>query len=475
MSGDSRPRRALVRNAFTPLLALALTALLALALAPIASGGVHDVNVAGQDFFPSGGEIELELQLPGQKPLVERIELTSQGLPDAVINRGALTDSHIDTEIVQLDLAGQSSLGQVFVRAGSGYGLPASTGRIDNVKLDRSGGFESGDSFFDVFVEIQVIPRVPAPGQGPGDIVGPPIAGPIIAQNATPLRLQTTISKLPPNYPEKEPKAARAINHFKCYVVVSKRFSITATLSDQFESRRDKILRPVRLCNPVSKNGEGFQDTSRHLVCYAIDKKKQGFEKTAIGIHNQFGDETVDATARETLCVPSTKKHLQGPRRRVPRGKNRPLGHYKCYTITSRNPLESRTVRLEDQFESHTTKTQPPDTVCNPVRKVVKRKIRNRRVTVIGPIRNQAAHLVTYRIPRAKNFKRRVVEVTNQFGKQRLVVRNREKLMVPTHKTPCSEYAEETKAALMAQGQQVGTIHMAIHVPFEGRDDAGCP
>ena len=431
--------------------------------------------------------------LPGQPPVTETVELSSEGLPPALVNRGALTSSFIDTEIigrglrgqfmngviqtelVSLHLRGQSSLGEVNVKAGAQFNLNPSLGQINKIVTDANGNLTSAQSFFDVFAQVEVFMRSALPPiMGPGDTGAPPQIA-VIAQNEVLLHLETTIYKLPPNYPDGEPKKARAIDHFKCYDVKRKKFSISATLSDQFETHKAKVMRPVSLCNPVSKNNEGFRNTKRHLVCYAISPTKRGFKPTAIGIHNQFGDETVDVLARETLCVPSTKSVRKGPSRSMPKGNKKPLDHYKCYTITSRNPLQSRSVKLVDQFESRQARTSPPSAVCNPVKKVVKRKVRGKRVTEIAKIKNAAAHLVTYPIAPRKPFKQRIVEVKNQFGTQRLVVVERRSLMVPTHKTPCSEYAERTKTALMAAGNHVGTINMAIHVPFEGRPDASCP
>lgn len=441
-------------------------------LGPALDGAMVDPAVAGADVFPSGGQITLELDLTslGLGPLNETVRLSSEGLPDTIVQRGPLDPATgtIETEIVQLQLTGNSeTLGQVFVNAGSNFGLTPSRGRIDHVVLDDNGRLVSGDSFFDVFAEVFIPGRVADP------TTGFPALPPVAARNEVALHVQDRIRELPPNYPDQEPKSARAIDHFKCYTVSQRtKFRKGAVrLNDQFESARATVVRPVSLCNPVRKNGSPVKNPRQHLVCYAIRPGSRGFEKEAVGIHNQFGDETVDVLSRKTLCVPSRKRVLRGPTRPTRRAKPRPLSHFKCYRIQTRQPFQTRQVRLVDQFESQQARALAPTTVCNPVEKITRKNRKTTKTKII----NQRAHLVAYPIKRQRPFRRRVVRITNQFGTQDLNVVRRESILLPTHKTPCTEYAEEAKAALMAQGVQIGTINNAIHVPFQGRPDGDCP
>ena len=66
---------------------------------------------------------------------------------------------------------------------------------------------------------------------------------------------------------------------------------------------------PIRLCNPVDKNGEGIADPETHLLCYQAQaaKGEPKFLKV-IGIHtnNQLGPLQLDALKEQELCVPST-------------------------------------------------------------------------------------------------------------------------------------------------------------------------
>ena len=117
-------------------------------------GDVIGGCLTGVDTFPSGGSITL---LPPIVPNPEIVTLSSAGFPDAIITRQQQSGDVIETEMVSLELTGTSIGGiPVRVRVGSNCGLPASTGKIINVDRDPDGGFGSGDSFFDVFFEIEV-------------------------------------------------------------------------------------------------------------------------------------------------------------------------------------------------------------------------------------------------------------------------------------------------------------------------------
>ena len=45
---------------------------------------------------------------------------------------------------------------------------------------------------------------------------------------------------------------------------------MSATVADQFGSSSIQILRPLKLCTPVDKNGEGIPNPASHLTCYRI-------------------------------------------------------------------------------------------------------------------------------------------------------------------------------------------------------------
>lgn len=427
----------------------------------------------GLDEFPSQGQVNVTLDnVPGRGQVTEDIEVSSEGLPDAQVQRGALQDSTIPTEITAMQLQGQSpTLGPVHVTVGRDYGLQPSQGQVQNVELDKDGHLFSGDSFFDVFFEI-FAPQSPF--------------GPLSAQNDEALNMKSEIFDLPPNRPKATPAQAAAIDHFKCYRVRQTRIrgnvsgpegelleqgrkpSRQVRLTDQLESRSEKVLKPVRLCNPVEKDYQGsttpIQDSESHLVCYRIDERTKGFKREAVGVKSQFGAVTVDLRRRDSLCLPSSKEVLRGKHRKVPKPQpQKPLSHFKCYTAAHRGPAASFAVLLGDQFERRRDKVLGPTRVCNPVKKDGSK------------VSNEFAHLSCHPFEKRK-LPARIVEVSNQFGLDFLTVRRRDSLCLPTYKTRCSEYAEKAKVPILGPGGvPVGTVNSAIHVPYEGNPEGDCP
>jgi hypothetical protein len=110
------------------------------------------------------------------------------------------------------------------------------------------------------------------------------------------------------------------VNHFKCYDVRSTsgdRFEPRmVTVADQFETKEAILEKPISLCNPVDKNGEGVPDPGCHLVCYRLqDPARPIMEPRPVTVTDQFG--TLDLLAISgscrrvgVLCVPSTKTEL---------------------------------------------------------------------------------------------------------------------------------------------------------------------
>lgn len=96
-------------------------------------------------------------------------------------------------------------------------------------------------------------------------------------------------------------------SHYKCYQARGTRVNELANLADQFFTAESHVLRPVELCTPVDKNGEGLDPTS-HLVCYSLKPDHRLSPPPAVVVSNQFGDSQLLELGRERkLCVPSQK------------------------------------------------------------------------------------------------------------------------------------------------------------------------
>ncbi len=104
---------------------------------------------------------------------------------------------------------------------------------------------------------------------------------------------------------------ARLTDHFKCYDAKPKGSfeQRVVALSDQLETERARVLRPMALCAPVEKNVVLIRDSVTHLTCYAIQdlsrKEKPGGR--LVVVRHQLGVEVPTVLKPQTLCVPSTK------------------------------------------------------------------------------------------------------------------------------------------------------------------------
>ena len=71
-------------------------------------------------------------------------------------------------------------------------------------------------------------------------------------------------------------------------------------------------MRPVRLCNPVDKNGEGIVNREGHLLCYYFDLQNMpGAKGRTVLAVNQFGETKMVVAKPNVICVPSFKKILK--------------------------------------------------------------------------------------------------------------------------------------------------------------------
>ncbi len=111
-----------------------------------------------------------------------------------------------------------------------------------------------------------------------------------------------------------------ALDHFKCYAVRPRTgfVPLRVTLTDQFEKQEVTVLRPVSLCNPVTKcHGAHCTEPvhpEEHLTCYRTEDAPDTpeFERRHVLVSNQFGEQRLTVVRRnDLLCLPSAKKLLE--------------------------------------------------------------------------------------------------------------------------------------------------------------------
>ena len=214
------------------------------------------------------------------------------------------------------------------------------------------------------------------------------------------------------------PNPARLVDHFRCYDVQAQPASRTVTLRDQFKTTTAKVVRVVRLCNPVRKNNEPVRRAKAHLVCYSITEA--AFQPLAVRVRNQFGRAALRIRRPETLCLPSFKEVVQTA---APAAAPPGLDHFKCYEA-EQPQFQPRFVGLRDQFGQSEGQVIATRQICNPVRK------NNGRV--LNP--RGASRLLRDAVGRDVPFQPREVRVLNQFGIRQLSVVKPVTLCVPSLK-----------------------------------------
>jgi hypothetical protein len=117
-------------------------------------------------------------------------------------------------------------------------------------------------------------------------------------------------AKTVPPAPPPQALPGVTVDHFRCLRVrVSAGTSFTpqtVTAADQFGTRQLRLTRPLKLCLPTNKNGEGIFDPATHLMCY---KAKPTPKHAATLVHtlNQFGAEDNTIRGEFEFCVPAEK------------------------------------------------------------------------------------------------------------------------------------------------------------------------
>ena len=179
--------------------------------------------------------------------------------------------------------------------------------------------------------------------------------------------------------------------------------NVNVLLDDDRERELFSVLKPLVLCNPADKNGEGIINADAHLKgyqiravkrrcaadapanaflacrreedCGGVKKQTQWCEKPPrlgarkVRVTNQFGTVDLTASIADRLLVPSAKA-LDQP---VDAPADIPLEHFKCYRtklIDRKAFPRDLTAFVKDQFEQPRRYTiRPPDRLCSPVDK----------------------------------------------------------------------------------------------------------
>lgn len=112
------------------------------------------------------------------------------------------------------------------------------------------------------------------------------------------------------------PEASASLNHYRCYRVQPREpfTPRTVALADQFETRTVTVGKPLLLCNPVDKNGEGIPDPTCHLTCFKMLREEPPFGPVDVDVSDQFAQmQNIRAFVRECrkvalFCEPSSKR-----------------------------------------------------------------------------------------------------------------------------------------------------------------------
>ncbi len=99
---------------------------------------------------------------------------------------------------------------------------------------------------------------------------------------------------------------AAPIDHYKCYRVKGATTRLSGVPVDtQFGPVTVDIKKPLELCTPVDKNGEGIGDDVHHLLCYQVRTVAQA--PLTVSTNDQFASKTFDLFGIRELCVPAFK------------------------------------------------------------------------------------------------------------------------------------------------------------------------
>ena len=215
------------------------------------------------------------------------------------------------------------------------------------------------------------------------------------------------------------------LDHYMCYKIkpTSPFTQIPVSLVDQFENAAATVKKPLALCPPADKNGEGVHDLVTHEEMYLIKQTSPVHQARTVSTRDQFGTLSLDALTVQTLMVPTNKGLGTVP----PPPADGVQDHYKCYKVRitpSTPPFTPVAVSVVDQFQSRTYTLKKPVHLCNPVDKNHE------------GIQKPSGHLVCYAATTTVAHHKlvKVIHTTNQFGEETMDTVKPVELCVPALK-----------------------------------------
>jgi hypothetical protein len=118
-----------------------------------------------------------------------------------------------------------------------------------------------------------------------------------------------TLAGSPPVKAQLDPFVA---NHYLCYPITDLETPFdprVVFLRDQFNAYQVNVLRPVDLCNPVSKNNGIIPEPDWHLVCYNFLLPVAPGPRR-VQTQDQFGELKFQVQVPNRLCLPARKAEL---------------------------------------------------------------------------------------------------------------------------------------------------------------------
>jgi hypothetical protein len=224
-----------------------------------------------------------------------------------------------------------------------------------------------------------------------------------------------------------------SLDHFLCYrsgrSTGEPRFPPIPdlALADGIEEGLYQVKRPLTLCIPADKDGEGIVDPVTHLRGYRIDAmpgEPGHVRQTDIRVLNPFGGARLDTIRPGRLLIP-TAKDLSVPVDPPDPGTH-DVDHFKCYRVRSPQGFgQIPGIWVEDQLnQPKHYNLRKPKQLCLAVDKNGE------------GIKNPDAHLLCYQAKPASGEPRharvRGIHVNGQLGPERLDTIKVQELCVPS-------------------------------------------